>query len=152
MNSIKSQALSQNNSRQVQQLQSQVSALQEWALASAKAKSLAMEHVRMLENRLREHDGVDGSETVLWSKTSSLVVGAADVGFVVLEEKDEHAVLRWQFDCAPQNVSVDFSVLKGVCDTQAKQSQADYLIKERYVVVHIVMFYSYLASNPPLIT
>jgi hypothetical protein len=161
MNSVKNQAITQTNSRQVQQLQSQVQALQEWALASAEAKSLAMEHVAMLEQRLHKHDDdnddVDGSERVMWSKTNSLVIGAGDVGFVVLEESDgEHAVLRWKFDCAPQNVSVDFSVLQSVCDTPAKQSQANYLIKERYVffflcilcfVLFIYVFCSILHSH-----
>lgn len=133
MNTVKNHAAEKHNSREVQQLQSQVQALQEWALASAEAKSLAMEHVRILEKRLY---GEDEERDILWSKTSSLVIGAGEVGFVVLEN-DGDAALRWKFDCAPSELSVDFSVLKGVCDSPTKQRQADYLIKERYV--HILL-------------
>ena len=138
MNNVKHHATEKHNSREVQQLQSQVQALQEWASASAEAKSLAMEHVRLLEKRLY---GEDEEKDILWSKSSSLVIGAGEVGFVVLENEGD-AVLRWKFDCAPSEFSIDFSILRGVCDSPTKQRQADNLIKERCVSIVLLQLYT----------
>ena len=135
--------------QQVHELRAQVQALQEWALASAEQKSLAMEHVRLLEKQLKQYKqqaagGDDGHERVLWNKNGSLVVGAGDVGFKVLDlgeelsalnDPNERIVLRWQFDCTPSELSVDFSILKGICDSSNTQSRAEYLIQNRYVIV-----------------
>ena len=133
--------------QQVQELQNRVQALQEWALASAEAKQLAIEHVRLLEKQLKQYrneGGVgDGLERKLWRKTSSIVVGAGDSGFTVLELgeeaetllPDERVLLKYKFDCSPSELSIDFNILKGVCDSPAKQAGADYLIKDRYVFV-----------------
>jgi hypothetical protein len=129
------------------QLRSQVQALQEWACASAEAKSLAMEHVRVLERQLslykqQQEDSTSNNERVLWNKHASLVVGAGDVGSKVFEldqeeaatlSKDEHMVLRWKFDVAPSDLDVVFSLLKGNCDSHEKQSRADYIIQNRTV-------------------
>lgn len=135
----------------VHQLESQVQALQEWALASAEAKTLAQERVRLLETQLAylKHETVaastagDSSERTLFVKTGSIVVGAGDVGFRVVSLEDEHlqtlkrsqrVVLRWQFDLKSDDYDIDFSVLKGACETAAKRKKADYLIKNRKVM------------------
>jgi hypothetical protein len=126
------------------QLRSQVQALQEWACASAEAKSLATEHVRVLERQLslykQQQEDSTSNERVLWNKHGSLVVGAGDVGSKVFEldqeeaatlSKDEHMVLRWKFDVAPSDLDVVFSLLKGNCHSPEKQSRADYIIQNR---------------------
>lgn len=141
----------------IQDLQSQVQALQEWALASAEAKSLAMEHVKILERQLQHYkhetassssslhnDGADRHTHVrlLWQKSSSLVIGAGDVGFKVLELgdgasslilKEERVVLQWKFDVTPADLSVVFSLLQGNCDSPSKHSGAVALIQDRTV-------------------
>ena len=134
--------------QRVQELEKQVQALQEWALASAEAKSLAMEHVKVLERQLKEYqqESPVGNtlERVLQKKTGSLVIGAGDIGFKVLELGEdiaasllleERVVLRWKFDSTPSELTVMFSLLKGACDSPDKQARADYLIKDRYVVI-----------------
>jgi hypothetical protein len=137
----------------VLQLESQVEALQEWALASAEAKTLAQERVRLLENQLMYlkqetvassigGGDVSSSERILFSKSASLVVGAGDVGTKVITldaehlqalKRSERVVLRWQFELKSDDYGIVFSVLKGVCDTPAKQKIADYLIQNRKV-------------------
>jgi len=132
----------------VQQLEAQVHALQEWARAAAEAKTLAQERVRLLENQLRammqtgERNKGDLHERVLWTKTGSLVVGAGDVAVRVIPFGDEYVaqvklsdrvVLRWKFDLTTDDVNIDFSILKGACDTPEKRKQADYVIKHREV-------------------
>lgn len=135
----------QTDREKVQHLQAQVQALQEWALASAEAKRLSQERVRFLETKLKameqsESDqGGPSDERVLTSKSSSLVIGAGDVNSVVLElgelahslREHERVVLRWRFDVTPGELSVEFNVLKGRCETPQKRLRADYLIKNR---------------------
>jgi hypothetical protein len=133
----------------VKQLQAQVQALQEWALASAEAKRLCQERVRSLEDKLRAVELKDtvkvsatSGERSLFVKTSSIVIGAGDVGFIVVELGDyakqlksgERIMLRWQFDITPTELSVDFNLMKGKCDDVQKRFRADYLIKDRYVL------------------
>jgi hypothetical protein len=132
----------------VLQLESQVQALQEWALASAEAKSLAQERVRLLEAQLtflkQETVGaaVASGERILFSKAASIVVGAGDVGIRVMALSEEHlkalkrsdrVVLRWQFDMKSEDLDIVFSILKGKCDTKAKIRGADYIVKDRRV-------------------
>jgi len=129
---------------QIAQLQKQVQALQEWACASAEAKSLAMEHVQLLEQQLsyyRQTPNENGQERILQTYKGSLVIGAGDVGYKVLQlesntvlEQEERIVLRWKFDLTPAELSVVFSLFKGVCDSSEKQSRADYLIQDRCVL------------------
>lgn len=137
----------QSDKQQLQDLQNHVQALQEWAMASTEAKSLAMERVRLLECQLkqqRERNNISegGHVRVLWKKTSSLVIGAGDIRYEVLELGEEtstlmsceRAVLRWEIDSTPSELPVLFSLLKGVCDSTEKQSRANRLIKEKYVL------------------
>jgi len=137
----------QTDREKVQQLQAQVQALQEWALASAEAKRLSQERVRFLEMKLKALEQNDGDkpgpsgERVLTSKASSLVVGAGDVKPAVIElgehahslQEHERIVLRWRFDITPGDLSVEYSILKGRCETAQKRLRADYLIKNRMV-------------------
>lgn len=134
--------------QQVQQLQMQVTALEEWALASAESKQLAMDRVRLLEQKLKhyEQDGsevsVNAAERAVTTKSGSLVIGAGDDGFKVMElgqaevqsiKQGERVLLRWKFDLTPCDQSIEFSLLKGKCDTPVKLARADYLIKNRLV-------------------
>jgi hypothetical protein len=132
----------------VLQLESQVEALQEWALASAEAKTLAQERVRLLESQLQylKQETLSSSATpgerILFTKSASIVVGAGDIGVRVLQldedqlkglKRSDRVVLRWQFDMKSEDLDIRFSVLKGACDTVAKRKNADYLIQDRAV-------------------
>jgi hypothetical protein len=140
--------------KHVQELEIKVQALQEWALASSEAKTLAQERVRLLEAQMRslQHSaavgGAEGSnldsmqERVLWSGNGSLVVGAGDVGIRVVALDKEHiaqvklsdrVILRWQFDLTTTDCTIEFSILKGACETMASQAKADYLVQNRMV-------------------
>lgn len=141
----------QTDREMVKQLQAQVLALQEWALASAEAKRLSQERARCLEERLRAIElkdaasasagGTISGERSLTAKISSLVIGAGDVGFAVIElgehahqlKSGERVLLRWKFDVTPVEHSVEFNLLKGKCDDAQKRFRADYLIKDRTV-------------------
>ena len=156
----------------VKQLQAQVMALQEWALAAAEAKRLAQDRARALEEKVRVLEkskesgagSVDGSggfstssfanglgeigsgsaqsgERSLLTKSSSLIIGAGDVGFGIIElgehvrhvRSGERVLLRWKFDVTPAELGVEFNLLKGKCDDIQKRFRADYLIRGRYV-------------------
>lgn len=136
----------QTDREMVKQLQAQVQALQEWALASAEAKRLTQERARVLEEKLRAIELkdaagalIDAGERSLSVKTSSLVIGAGDVGFAVFElgehaqqlKSGERILLRWKFDITPAELSVDLNLMKGRCDDVQKRFRADYLIKDR---------------------
>ena len=137
----------QSDRERVQQLQAQVQALQEWALASAEAKRLSQERVRFLETKVKALESSDtevakpgnNSERILTTKTSSLVVGAGHIGSVVVGlgehahslRDGERVVLRWRFDVTPSDLSLEFSILKGKCETPQKRLRADYLVKDR---------------------
>jgi uncharacterized protein with PIN domain len=131
--------------QRVQQLESQVQALQEWALASAEAKRLMQERCKILENKLKMLQGRplgdgDSREKILFTKSASMVVGAGDNGIIVFD-LGQHAatvdvrfvVLRWKFDFSPSDLTIDFNLLKGKCETAAEQKKADYLIKDRVI-------------------
>jgi hypothetical protein len=141
--------------KHVQELETKVQALQEWALASSEAKTLAQERVRLLEAQMRslQHSaavggGGEGSimdsmhERILWSGNFSLVVGAGDVGIRVVTLDQEHiaqvrlsdrVILRWQFDLTTTDCTIEFSILKGACETKASQAKADSLVPNRMV-------------------
>jgi hypothetical protein len=129
----------------IQQLESQVQALREWALASAEAKQLMQERCRILETKLRAQQGRplrddDDAEQVLFTKNGSMVIGAGDTGFAVIA-LGEHAssvdarfvVLRWKFDSSPPDQTIDFNIMKGKCETSSSQAKADFLIKDRVI-------------------
>jgi len=140
----------------IQQLETQVQALREWAMASSEAKQLMQERCRILENKLKimqselgrptgslSADGNDNgneSEQVLFTKNGSLVIGAGDTGYSVVA-LGEHGptvnarfvVLRWKFDSSPGDLTVEFNIMKGKCDTPTLQARADYLIKDRVI-------------------
>lgn len=135
----------QSDRKRVQQLESQVQALQEWALASAESKRLIKERCKILENKLKQTQGRpleagDDSENLLFKKNGSLVIGAGDLGHAVIK-LGQHAatvdsrfvILRWKFDISPSELTIDFNILKGECDKPAKQKKADYLIKDRVI-------------------
>ena len=136
-------------------LESQVAALQEWALAANEAKSLAQERVRLLETQVRTLQGSHGqshpkhaalensAERVLFSKPGSIVVGAGDQACTVVElsaddvksvKFSERVILRWRFDLVQDDAQIDFSILKSKCETKPKQKAADYLVRDRPVV------------------
>ena len=144
-----------------QQLEAKATALQEWAIASNQAKTLAQERVRLLENQLRHYqqnrgggtDGLNGGvstsnnasgERIIASKTASMVIGAGDIGnkvFVLdpdivksVNHLTERVVLRWHFDLTAKDVDCLFSILKGSCETGAECKLADALVRERHVV------------------
>jgi hypothetical protein len=131
----------------VHELESKVQALQEWALASSEAKTLAQERVRFLENQLKSlqrstANDDNPEERILMSKNGSFVVGAGDTGARVFsltadEVKSvllsERVVLRWRFDLTGDASDISFSVMRGACDTPALRRSADFIIKNRTV-------------------
>mmetsp|Transcript_13536 Transcript_13536/g.20193 ORF Transcript_13536/g.20193 Transcript_13536/m.20193 type:complete len:555 (-) Transcript_13536:163-1827(-) len=144
----------------VTELEAKVLALQEWALASAESKRLTAERCHMLEEKVRqmtkekeslekdeEESGVgvtgggkgDVNERRLWTKSSSLVVGAGLIGMhgLVLGDcliaANETVMLRWKFDITPSDMDILFSIFKGRCDDQKKLKDMDLLIKDRHV-------------------
>lgn len=130
--------------QRVHQLESQVQALQEWALASAEAKRLMQERCKILEMKLRQSQGrpieEDSSEKHLFKKSGSMVIGAGDKGTAIIELGHHGAqvdtrfvVMRWKFDFSPSDLNIDFNILKGKCETTASQQKADYLIKDRVI-------------------
>ena len=134
----------------IQQLESQVKALQEWATASAEAKQLVQERCRILESKLKGQQGQslqhpggeDGNpEKLLFAKKGSLVIGAGDMRSQIIS-LGEHAssvdarfvILRWKFDSTPSDLNVDFNIMKGKCETPSDYAKADYLIKDRAIM------------------
>jgi len=133
----------------IQQLESQVQALKEWALASAEAKQLMKERCRMIENKLKVQQGrylqdagddKNNPEKLLFQKSGSMVIGAGDIGsFLISLGEHSHTVdsrfviLRWKFDVAPSDYDIDFNIMKGKCETSSDFVKADYLIKDRVI-------------------
>lgn len=81
-------------------------------------------------------------ERLLWTKSSSLVVGAGMVGHESVElgtqeenniQPYETVVLRWKFDLTPSDLDIYFSILKGVCGDKKAQRNADACLKNRHV-------------------
>lgn len=135
-----------SDKKRVHELESQVQALQEWALASSEAKTLAQERVKLLETQLRAlqngNSGQAGEEQTLSSYQGSLVVGAGDIGTHVVELENsvleeaktaERVVLRWHFDLNSEDLTVDFSLLKGKCPDRTMQKNAEPIIDKRSV-------------------
>jgi hypothetical protein len=79
------------------------------------------------------------SERKLWTKSSSLVVGAGMVGQTFFElgnvqiEAYETVILRWKFDLTRDEEDVYFSILKGICEDKRKQRSADACFRNRHV-------------------
>ena len=136
-------------------LRSKVSALQEWAVASSQAKEAIIEQNKMLERKLLEYEkNVDDSdsksecsspgddnktvERLLWTKASSLVVGAGtlqsrEIELGVNKVMDfETVILKWKFDIVPAE-DIHFSILKGKVDMKNKKN-ADAVFRDRVVV------------------
>ena len=135
-----------SDKKRVQELESQVQALQEWALASSEAKTLAQERVKLLETQLRAlqhgNSAQAGEEHILSIYKGSLVVGAGDINshVVVLEDSAleeaksaDRVVLRWHFDLNKEDLSIDFSLLKGKCADKSMHKNADTIIDKRVV-------------------
>jgi hypothetical protein len=80
-----------------------------------------------------------GGERILWTKSSSLVVGAGMVGQAFLElgsvqiESYETVTLRWKFDLTRDEEDIYFSILKGICEEKRKQRNADACFRNRHV-------------------
>ena len=79
-------------------------------------------------------------ERKLWTKSSSLLVGAGMVGHVFLElgqELEIHpyetVVLRWKFDLTPSDLDIYFSILKGLNGDKKSQRGADACLRNRHV-------------------
>ena len=81
-------------------------------------------------------------ERKLWTKSSSLVVGAGMVGHAFLElgykeemntQPDQTVILRWKFDVTPSDLDIYFSILKGLCGDKKNQQAADACLKNRHV-------------------
>lgn len=131
--------------QKVQELEAQVQALREWAQASAEAKRLIQERCSQLESKLKQSKGRsevgnDSSETVLFEKNGSMVIGAGDTSHEIIglgnygsQVDSRFVILRWKFDSSPPDLTIDFNIMKGKCETAAQQSKADYLIKDRVI-------------------
>jgi len=133
----------------IQELESQVQALKEWALASAETKQLIKERCKILESKLEIHQGrkiqdssnyKSDSEKLLFTKTGSMVIGAGDVRSVIISLGDHASSvdsrfvsLRWKFDSSPPDLTIDFSIMKGGCETSSDYAKAHYLIKNRTI-------------------
>jgi len=133
----------------IQQLESQVQALKEWALASAEAKQLMKERCRILEGKLKVQqgrhlqdsgDGKSNPEKLLFTRSGSMVIGAGDVRSVIIGLEDHASsvdsrfvILRWRFDSSPPDSTIDFNIMKGKCETSSDYAKADYLIKDRVI-------------------
>lgn len=82
------------------------------------------------------------TERKLWTKSSSLVIGAGMVECRTIDlgensvKNFETIVLRWKFDLTPNDVDIMFSILKGKYDKRDKNAMksAHALIRERRVV------------------
>ena len=87
-----------------------------------------------------ETDGTDGSERVLFKSKGSKVIGAGDTAHTVVK-LGEHAmttdarfcILRWKFDLTQEDLTIDFNICKGVCESTKDQAKAVYLIKDRVI-------------------
>lgn len=133
----------------IQELESQVQALKEWALASAEAKQLMKERCKILESKLKVQQGrhfqdpgddKSNPEKLLFTKTGSLVIGAGDVRSVIILLGDHASsvdprfvIIRWKFDSSPPDLTTDFHIMKGGCETSSDYARAEYLIKDRVI-------------------
>lgn len=143
---------------QLEEMKAKVSALQEWAIASSRAKEAILEENKMLERKLKEYECLDNKmepneqrevdnhngmlktvERRLWSKTSSFVVGAGALETRFIELGDvklmdwETVVLRWKFDITPHDQDIHFSIIRGQVDAR-KHKDIDFITKDRVVI------------------
>lgn len=146
---------SKSDRSKVEELEAKVLALQEWATASSEAKSAILEQNKALERKLsdlqRQKDGETrssstssdskGTERHLWTKSSSLVIGAGTLAFRYIELGNnqvmefETVILKWKFDITPNDQDIVFSILKGkVNETQMKDKNTSSLIRNRVVL------------------
>lgn len=140
---------SKTDRQHVVELEAQVQALKEWALASAESKRLALERVKILEKKLQIMHGVkanaggeggdaNNATKSIYSRNGSLVVGAGLKGHLVVELKNHmntggRLLLKWKFDALPGDCTTTFNILKGKCATAKEQAGATYLIRDRVV-------------------
>lgn len=128
----------------IEQLESQVNAFKEWALASAESKRLAVQRSMELEKKIalltNEKMAVqknDTNERFLWKKSSSMVVGAGLQGTYVAElgdvelHADEIVVFRWKIDVTPVDSDIVFSLFSGRCEDKKLQTKAMVLMDKR---------------------
>jgi len=100
-------------------------------------KKLKLQQGKSLEDASND---TNNPEKLLFKKTGSMVIGAGDIDSFVIS-LGEHAavvdsrfvILRWKFDSSPSDCSIDFSVMKGKCETPSDYAKADYLIKDRVI-------------------
>merc|ERR1719491_2953037 len=93
-----------------------------------------------LDNGTKDSDKWNSSiERRLWSKSSSLVVGAGMSQWHVIElgechlQDNETVLLRWQFDITPSDTNTVFTILKGRCADKRDIRDADAVLKQRLV-------------------
>lgn len=146
---------SKSDRSKVEELEAKVLALQEWATASSEAKSVILEQNKALERKLsllqRQNDeekqsndtssDSKGTERHLWTKSSSLVIGAGTLAFRYIELGNnqvmefETVILKWKFDITPNDSDIVFSILKGkVNEKQMKDKNTSALIQNRVVL------------------
>ena len=112
----------------VLKIEKKMSAMEEWALASAEAKRIAMNRCIELEEKITQMtlpsvstDLASSNQFVLWEKSSSLVVGAgneATYSFQVgktfpKEQSMDNLVLKFQVDVRPVDSDIVLSIFKG---------------------------------------
>ena len=158
------------SNEKAEEMKAKMEALQEWAIASANVKSVLTERIAILTEQVKElkrptgendinddfQSTVDNSsipskdmeggphERKLWSKTSSLVVGAGMVGSFVVYlgddlniQQDETIILKWKFDITPADTDIEYSILKGVHQeklSRARRHTIDTVLKDTHVI------------------
>eukprot|EP01083_Nonionella_stella_P205779 749049_1 len=138
---------------QVEELKAKVAALQEWACAAAEAKEAVKDENKILEKRLAEYEKENNTnqlrqtpsyeersgERHLWTKSSSLVIGAGTISRREIELGNniamdfETVILRWKFDITPNDQDIVFSILKGKVDDKNIKT-ADAVVRDRVVL------------------
>ncbi|KAL3908081.1 MAG: hypothetical protein SGARI_003228, partial [Bacillariaceae sp.] len=144
-----------NDKQRISELEAQVQALKEWAMASSEAKQLMQERCRILETKLKQQqvllkksggsmdeadEGTDG-ERILFKAQGSKVIGAGDTTHTVVKLPSEQAmavdarvcILRWKFDLTQEDLTIEFNICKGSCETAKERASASYLIKDRVI-------------------
>jgi hypothetical protein len=138
----------QSDKERVAHLQSQVTALQEWALASTESKRLVQERCQFLETKLsqlqKSKSPIDEKRTQnekkLFDKQGSMVIGAGDFAFCnielgehVMTHDTRFVVLNWKFDFSPTDHTISFNICKGKLTSKSEFKKASYLIQDRIV-------------------
>lgn len=79
-------------------------------------------------------------ETRLWTKNSTLVIGAGTIQTILagLEDyelgENKTVLLRWKFDVIPNNMDIVFSILKGECHENRQIRNAEAMIRNIHVM------------------